>query len=67
MPDRKSLLSQFLQNQSIEETIEVLDDMLYLLVLKTDFMGLSENLVHQYLTIRELRNVFIHLKLEENG
>ncbi|MEQ8905134.1 hypothetical protein [Ekhidna sp.] len=28
-------LSQFLQNQSLEETIEVLDDMLYLLVLKT--------------------------------
>ena len=34
-------LSQFLQNQSLEETIEVLDDMLYLLVLKTDFLGLS--------------------------
>jgi len=60
-------LSQFLQNQSLEETIEVLDDMLYLLVLKTDFIGLSENLVHQYLTIRELRNVFIHLKQQENG
>jgi len=59
--------SQFLQNQSLEETIEVLDDMLYLLVLKTDFIGLSENLVHQYLTIRELRNVFIHLKERENG
>ncbi|MEM6643571.1 MAG: hypothetical protein AAF616_11380 [Bacteroidota bacterium] len=60
-------LSQFLQNQSIEETIEVLDDMLYLLVLKTDFVGLSENLVYQYLTIRELRNVFINLKGQENG
>lgn len=60
-------LSQFLQNQSLEETIEVLDDILYLLVLKTDFMGLSENLVHQYLTIRELRNVFIHLKQQGNG
>ena len=58
---------KFLQNQSLEETIEVLDDMLYLLVLKTDFMGLSENLVHQYLTIRELRNLFIHLKQQENG
>ncbi|MEQ9405023.1 MAG: hypothetical protein RIM99_15630 [Cyclobacteriaceae bacterium] len=60
-------LSQYLQNQSVEETIEVLDDMLYLLVLKTDFLGLSENLVHQYLTIRELRNLFIHLSKEENG
>lgn len=62
-----SLFKEFLQNQSLEETIEVLDDMLYLLVLKTDFMGLSENLVHQYLTIRDLRNVFIHLKQQENG
>lgn len=60
-------LSQFLQNQSLEETIEVLDDMLYLLVLKTDFMGLSKILVHQYLTIRELRNVFIHMKEQQNG
>ena len=60
-------LRTFLQNQSIEETIEVLDDMLYLLVLKTDYQGLSENLAHQYLTIRELRNLFIHLNKEENG
>lgn len=60
-------LSQFLKNQTLEETIEVLDDMLYLLVLKTDFLGLSEDLVHQYLTIRELRNLFIHLKQQENG
>jgi len=67
MNEFPKVLNKFLQNQSPEETIEVLDDMLYLLVLKTDFLGLSENLVHQYLTIRELRNVFIHLKEQDNG
>ena len=51
-------LTQFLQNQSIEETIEVLDEVLCLLVPHTDCVGLSDKLAHQYLTIRDLRNVF---------
>lgn len=48
----------FLQNQTIEETIEVLDDMLLLLVIDTETNGVSPKLVHQYLTIRELRDCF---------
>lgn len=48
----------FLQNQTIEETIEVLDEMLLLLVIDTETNGVSPKLVHQYLTIRELRDYF---------
>ena len=51
----------FLQNQTLEETIEVLDDMLLLLVIDTEQNGISPKLVHQYLTIRELRNYFFKL------
>lgn len=60
-------VSQFLQNQSLEETIEVLDDTLCMMIVHTEYVGLPEKLVHQYLTIRDLRNVFIHLKEQENG
>ena len=54
----------FLANQTLEETIEVLDDMLLLLVIDTERTGVSPELVHQYLTIRELRDYFRGL---ENG
>ena len=60
-------LTQFLQNQSIEETIEVLDEVLCLLVLHTDCVGLSDKLTHQYLTIRDLRNVFVMLREQGHG
>ena len=60
-------LTQFLQNQSIEETIEVLDEVLCLLVLHTDCVGLSDKLAHQYLTIRDLRNVFVMLREQGHG
>ncbi|MEM9337631.1 MAG: hypothetical protein AAGA66_02810 [Bacteroidota bacterium] len=56
--------SQYLEHQTIAETIEVLDEMLYLLVLNT-YTGYSEDLTHQYITIRELRNVFIHFRTIE--
>ncbi|MEO9483305.1 MAG: hypothetical protein ABJG47_07665 [Ekhidna sp.] len=56
------LLNDFLGNQTIEETIRVLDDVLLLLVMHTECVGLSDNLVHQYLTIRELRDMFTKLK-----
>lgn len=52
----------FLKNQTIEETIEVLDDMLLLLVIDTETNGVSPKLVHQYLTIRELRDYFKNLR-----
>ncbi len=55
----------FLQNQSISETVEVLDEMLYLLVLNTDINGISPKLVHQYVVIRELRNYFQELRSRE--
>lgn len=51
----------FLQNQTIEETIEVLDDMLLLLVIDTEQNGVSPKMVHQYLTVRELRDYFRNL------
>lgn len=51
----------FLQNQTLEETIEVLDDMLLLLVVDTEQNGVSPKLVHQYLTIKELRDYFKRL------
>ena len=52
--------SQFLKNQTLEETIEVLDELLCLLVVHTECVGLSEGLTHQYLTVRNLRNTFMH-------
>ena len=51
--------SQFLKNQTLEETIEVLDELLCLLVVHTECAGLTEDLTHQYLTIRNLRNTFM--------
>lgn len=60
----KSSSFPFLQNQSISETVEVLDEMLYLLVLNTELNGVSPKLVHQYVTIRELRNYFQGLENE---
>ena len=60
-------LTQFLQNQSIEETIEVLDEVLCLLVLHTDCVGLSDKLAHQYVTIRDLRNVFVRFTEQGQG
>lgn len=62
----KLVLESYLPAQSLTETIEVLDEVLYLLVLKTEYLGYSEDLTHQYLTIRELRNLFIDLKEQGN-
>lgn len=60
-------LFPFLEKQSLTETITVLDEMLYLLVLNTDLVGsIPSQFVHQYLTIRELRDCFIHLR-EQQG
>ena len=68
MKKNKESFPSFLQNQSLSETIEVLDEMLYLLVLNTELMGTVPNqLVHQYLTIRELRDYFTHLQSEADG
>lgn len=58
---------QCLQKQSLSETIKVLDDMLYLIVWNTELVGSIPNqLNHQYLTIRELRDYFIWLKQQED-
>lgn len=56
----------FLQNQTIEETIEVLDDMLLLLVIDTEQNGVSPKLVHQYLTVRELRDYYRQVADSQN-
>lgn len=53
--------TEFLQDHTIDETIKVLDDILYLLVLKTEYQGVADNLVHQYLVIRGLRDVIAKL------
>ena len=50
--------SQYLNHQTIEETIQVLDEMLLILVINTEEHGISDNLSHQYLTIRNLRDTF---------
>ena len=50
--------SQYLNHQTLEETIQVLDDILLILVIHTEEHGISENLSHQYLTIRNLRDTF---------
>ncbi|MFY0602202.1 MAG: hypothetical protein JXR03_21175 [Cyclobacteriaceae bacterium] len=60
-------LIEFLQNQSLSETIEVLDEMLYLIVLNIELMDIiPDKLTHQYLTIRELRDFFIDLNQQEH-
>ena len=53
--------SEYLQQQTIEETIQVLDEILLILVIHTEEHGISENLSHQYLTIRNLRDLFMGL------
>ena len=65
----KSLnLSHFLQTQSLSKTIEVLDEMLYVLVLNVELSDtIPDNLCHQYLILRGLRDLFIQLKQEEDG
>lgn len=61
-------LSEFLQTQSLEEIIEVLDEMLYVLAMYVELMdSVPDRFGHHYLTIRELRNLFIQLKQEEDG
>ena len=50
--------SQYIHHQTLEETIQVLDEMLLILVIHTEEHGISENLSHQYLTIRNLRDLF---------
>lgn len=54
-------VTNFLSNHSIEETIEVLDDLLLILVINTEYQGLSDRLVHQYLLIRGLRDLFARI------
>ncbi len=54
-------LSDYLANQSLDETIDVLDEVMSILVIHTEYAGLSENLSHQYLTIRGLRDLFVRL------
>jgi len=49
--------SQYVKNQTLDETIEVLDEVLMILVIHTEYVGLSDELVHQYLTIRNLRDL----------
>ncbi|MFY0602270.1 MAG: hypothetical protein JXR03_21535 [Cyclobacteriaceae bacterium] len=67
MNDCECLLKVF-QNQSLSETIEVLDEMLYLIVLNIELMdSIPDKLTHQYLTIRELRDFFIDLNQQEHG
>ena len=51
--------SHFLKDQSFEETIAVLDEVLGILVVHTGCVGLSDAFTHQYLTLRNLRNRFI--------
>ena len=48
----------FFKSQSLEETIAVLDEMLCILVMHTEYAGLSGAFSHQYLTIRNLRDTF---------
>ena len=53
---------EFLDHHSIEETIEVLDEVLSILVINTEYQGLSDQLVHQYLLVKGLREVFFKAK-----
>ena len=67
MKENQRTFLPFLTKQSTSETIEVLDEMLYLLVLNTELVGsIPKQFGHQYLTIRELRDYFIWLKQQED-
>jgi len=50
--------TQYLQDQTPQETIDVLDEILLILVKFTEEFGIDENLSHRYLTIRNLRDTF---------
>jgi len=50
--------ARYLQDQTLEETIDVLDEILLILVKFTEEFGVDENLSHHYLTIRNLRDTF---------
>ncbi len=52
----------YFHEQTIEETIQVLDETLVILVINTEENGIPEKLSHQYITIRNLRNTFIQHK-----
>lgn len=49
--------TEFFKDQSLEETIQVLDEMLTILVIHTEQAGLAEGLSHQYLTIKYLKEL----------
>ncbi len=51
--------TEFFRDQTMEETVQVLDDMLVMLVIYTEENGINENLSHQYLTIRGLRDTLM--------
>ena len=54
--------SEFLDHHSVQEAIEVLDEVLSILVINTEYQGLSDQLVHQYLLVKGLREVFFKAK-----
>lgn len=51
--------TEYLRDQTLEETIKVLDDIMCCLMINVEEVGITENLSHQYLTVRNLRNTFI--------
>lgn len=52
-------LKEYLKDQNLEETIQVLDEILLFLVTYTEENGVNDKLSHQYITIRNLRNTLI--------
>lgn len=59
-PNEKYLhpLKDYLDNQSAEETIKVLEEVMEILVIHTEYVGLSDRFVNHYLTIQDLKRLF---------